>query len=43
MAREKIKGRRGREIRAPAGARGGHEEQINDKEGGNESSRRSCL
>lgn len=37
--REKIKGRRGREIRAPAGARVDHEGQINDEDGGNESSR----
>lgn len=41
--REKIKGRRGREIRAAAGGSHGGGGQINDGGGGNESSRRSCL
>jgi len=41
--KEKVKGRRGREIRAPTGAGGSHKGQINDEDGGNESSRRSCL
>lgn len=36
------KGRRGREIRAPAAA-GRHEEQINDEDGGNELSRYSRV